>query len=310
MSALGATDAGSILPPAGQALQGKAPFRFAVVGDSRGNMRAFEKVLARIRLDSVALILHGGDIVERCDPQQYEWVLHELGEENLTVPFCPIPGNHDVDEGASDAESRYRLYTRAFGPRQYWFSYANALFVGFDDATAHCAPEDLSWLDRTLATQRDSYRACFVFMHVPPRDPMAGSRQGHALREGTEALMNILKRHRVTAVFASHIHSYLTDNMEGIPIYITGGGGATLEPSCKSHHYLLCRVEADGSFTEQKIDVPTGLDTDYPEYLLRVKILPDAPAGAGVLLCVAGVIGVIVLLRRRKLSLRAQQHQQ
>ena len=257
-----------ILPPAGEQIEGTLPFRFAMVGDNRGNMRVFEEILDAIRGEDVSLILHGGDIVKHCGPRQFDWVLHELQEEQLTVPLCPVPGNHDIAP-AQEPRARYLLYRRAFGPRRYWFSYADTLFVAFDNSAWRAAPDDLDWLDRTLTLHRGQYTTCFVYMHMPPRDPRPG--RSHAMKKEAEALMDILSRHRVSAAFASHIHSYLEDNVAGIPIFITGGAGASRDEPRLPYHYLLCTVEPGGSFHVVKHDVDEHVDTDYVEYNLRVK---------------------------------------
>ncbi len=274
-----------LLPPAGEAIGGTAPFTFAVVGDSKDNTTVFEEILSRIKADGARLILHGGDIVKRAEPRQYDWVLHELAEENLAVPFCPVPGNHDIDEDASDPEGRCRLYSRAFGPRRYWFAYANTLFVAFDTSTERCSAEDLAWLDRTLARYRGGYDACFVYMHVPPVDPRPdGWRE---VREGKEELARILKEHDVTAVFASHIHSYVEGSVEGIPLFISGGGGARLEGPGDRYHYLLCTVEPGGSFAVQKMEVADQANADYAEHALRVKFPARGTLVAGIGLVLA-----------------------
>lgn len=260
----------AVLPPAGEVLEGTAPFRFAVVGDSRGNMDVLESILERMKADKASLILHGGDLVSVCATDDFEWVLHELEEAQIGVPFCAVPGNHDVAKGESDANARCRLYSRSFGPRQYWFAYANALFVGLDTAASGCQSEDLQWLDRTLARLRDRYEACFVYTHTPPRDP----RPNHSkqMEVGAEELARILKRHRVSALFASHIHSYLEDRVEGIPVYISGGGGATRAEPLGSYHYLLCSVEPGGAFRVEKKDVAREHSADYWEYELLVEL--------------------------------------
>jgi len=274
-----------VLPPAGEVIEGSAPFRFAVVGDSRGNQEVFEEILARIRGDDVSFILHTGDIVDHCNHRNFEWVLHELAEEDFTVPFCAVPGNHDIEPEAPNLRARCRLYARAFGPRRYWFAYANALFVAFDDSTERCSEEDLRWLDRTLSRFRKRYDACFVYMHVPPRDPRPWG--NHSLNAGADELIKILQRHEVGAVFASHIHSYAQDEVAGVPVFISGGAGADLERPDDRYHYLLCTVGSTGSLGVQKREVNHQLDTDYAEYVFYVKF----PSGA-VLLLAAGLTAV------------------
>jgi 3',5'-cyclic AMP phosphodiesterase CpdA len=259
-----------IVPPAGEALEGAPPFRFAVISDTRGNMSVFEEALVRIKQEQPSLILHAGDIAQRYTRRQFNWLLHELEEARLTVPFCPVPGNHDVNDEARDASERYRLYEWAFGPRRYWFSYANALFVAFDDSNERCDEDDLQWLDATLARLRGSYDACFVYMHVPPRDPEPGGR--HALRErDAERLAEVLQRHNVTTVFCGHLHSYAEDTIAGIPVFITGGAGEQKKTD-EPHHYLICTVAPDGSATVARRDVPAVANEDYPDYVLYTKV--------------------------------------
>ena len=281
----------AILPPAGESLPGHAPFCFAVAGDSRGNMGVFEDILDRINADGVSFILHTGDIVQRCNDRQFDWVLHELGEEELGVPFCAVPGNHDIDQHARDAGKLYRHYERAFGPRRYWFSYGNTLFVAVDNSTERYGPEELLWLGRTLHRLRDDYDLCFVYMHVPTRDPRPGGQ--HALEAGAQGLEETIRKHRVSAVFASHIHGYLEDDIGGIPVFITGGAGAKLIDGCGRHHYLLCSVDADGSFKVQKQDIGCRTNADYPEYVFRVRFPSWVVISAGAGLLAAGLVSCL-----------------
>lgn len=257
-----------MVPPAGQAMEGDVPFRFAVVGDSKGNTTVFEEILRRIKADRASLILHTGDIVSRCDPTRFDWVLHELSEQKLPMPLCVAPGNHDAAKNVADPGPRYRLYRRAFGPRQYWFAYANALFVAFDSSAGHCRSEDLRWLDETLLQLRDRYALCFVYMHVPPRDPRPGG--ASAWIAGGKDFADLVERHRVSAVFAGHLHGYFEDVVAGVPLFITGGAGADLLRSDDCHHYLLCTVTPHGSFKLQKTAVGQRLDWDHLECALRV----------------------------------------
>jgi len=277
----------SVLPPAGEVLSAGVPLVFALVGDNRKEGEVFENILAAIKRSDARFIMHGGDLVHRCNPRQYRWLLHELDEAALPMPFCAVPGNHDIDQDLPTVAQSYELYCRAFGPRRYWFACGNALFVAFDDAAGEARPDELAWLEQTLSLHRDRYRACFVYMHVPPVDP----RPDHARRVsvGREELVQILVRHHVTAVFASHIHAYVEASVAGIPVYITGGAGADLDEPETQFHYVLCTVEADGSLKVQKVDVPALPDADNLEYLCRTNISGER------LLALALVAGVLSL---------------
>ena len=256
-----------------------------MVGDSRGNSIVFEEILASIKREGVGLIIHTGGIVKRCTEQQYEWVLHEPDEEHLPVPFCAVPGNHHVTEASAN---RCLLYGRAFGPRRYWFSHGETLFVALGCCDEECRPEDLEWLDRTLGRHRSSYTDCCVFTHFPPYDPR---RRGGRPRPGSagEKMMKVLQKHNVTALFAGHIHAYLEGDVDGIPLYITGGAGADPDEPVGPFHYLLCTVEPSGKLEVRKVDVPDRINYDYPEYAFRAKFPAGASfVGVGILL-LAGV---------------------
>ena len=212
-------------------------------------------------------------------------------QQELSIPFCAIPGNHDVEQAAEDARTRYLLYGRAFGPRRYWFAYANALFVGLDTSTKRCGREDLDWLEQTLARHRSQYEACFVYTHVPPRDLRPGMQ--HALSQGSEELMEVLKAHRVSALFAGHIHSCLTDRIDGIPIFISGGAGGRLEGPEDRYHYMLCTVERDGSFVVDKKVVDVQPNTNYLEHAARVKLPSNTILFVSVMLLIAGAVSAV-----------------
>lgn len=268
----------ALLPPAGEVIEGGSPFSFAVVGDNRDNMSVFEEILGRIKGEDVDFILHTGDIVKRANERQFNWVLHEIGEEKLGVPIYAVPGNHDIDEDAEDMHLRYRFYGRAFGQRRYWFSYANVLFVAFDNAMERSGPDDLKWLDDTLARHRDEHDLCFVYMHVPTRDPRPG--HNHAMEEGADGLVDVLKKHRVSAVFAGHIHGYLEDDLGDLPVYVTGGAGADLyEDAGGRYNYVLCEVGRDGSFKVNVKEVDDKTNTDRFEYAFRTGLLSNFTTG-------------------------------
>jgi len=284
----------AVLPPAGEVLGGTAPFRFAYLADSRGNLDVLEAIFERVKSDNVSLVLHGGDLVMEPATQDFEWLLHELEEAQLSVPFCAVAGNHDIAAKAGDLPTRYRLYCRSFGPRQYWFAYANTLFVAFDTAGETCQDDDLQWLDRTLARYRDQYEACIVYTHCPPCDP-SPTRQ-HCLRSGAQELMAILKKHRVSALFASHVHSYLEDRVEGIPVLISGGAGAARDEPFVPFHYLLCHVEPGGTLKVERKDVSSASSQDRWEHRLLVKlprmigVIPMLALGAAGLLLLATTV--------------------
>ena len=69
--------------------------------------------------------------------------------------------------------------------------------------------------------------------------------------------MDVLRGHRITHIFCSHIHGYFTGDWEGIPYTISGGAGAPLvgtDPAHFFYHYLKVRVRG-GTVTVEPVPV-------------------------------------------------------
>jgi hypothetical protein len=190
------------------------------------------------------------------------------------------------------------LYERSFGQLHYWFAYDETLFVALDTSGKGIREDELVWLDRTLSLHRPQYRTCIVFTHVPPHNPQAGG--GHDLGKGGDRLMAVLEKWNVTALFASHVHSYAEESIRGVPVYITGGGGADLDHPDDTFHYLLCRIDSDGKLTVTKEDVPTLPNHDYLEYVARAKWGREALRGLSAGLLFIGLCAGWLTRRRAK----------
>jgi Icc-related predicted phosphoesterase len=285
------------LPPAGEVLPVAKPFTFGVVGDSRRNVAVLCAIMKDAATRRAEFMLHGGDIINAPNRRQYNWVLHELSENRTTVPIYAVPGNHDIDESATDNEVRTRLYRQAFGPRRYWFGCGDVLFVAFDDSMGRCEKEELDWLQQTLVRHRPDFKRCFIFMHMPPYDPRP-EEPGHSLLdEDGQKLLKVLKLHDVDAVFASHIHSFTQGSREDIPLYITGGGGADRDDPSEPYHYLLCTVDDDGELTVEKIDM-TKPASFYLEYAFQAKWRSLIAQSIGLVFLVAGIVFFLVGRKR------------
>jgi len=128
-----------------------------------------------------------------------------------------------------------------------------------------------------------------MYMHVPPVDPRPG--ESRQIGNGRDELADILRKHDVTAIFASHIHSYLEGNVAGIPLYISGRGGASLErPGAAPHHYLLCSVATDGTLNVQRKQVHCRPNSDLIEYTFRTRFPTFPILFAGVALLLLGIL--------------------
>ncbi len=295
-----------VVPPAGEVIPGKAPFAFAVVGDTHCRTTVLEQVEHDAEQSGILFVVHLGDLITHRQHYENEWVLHELAENDFRLPFCPVPGNHDCPVGAPDAPNRYTAYCQSFGPRQYWFACDNALFIAFDDSTRAAQPADLEWLDQTLARLRPQYKACFVYMHVPLGHSGTAAHPDLKGRNGAGELARILDKWNVTAVFSGHIHSYIEDRIGSVPRYVSGGGGGPLEGPGDRHHYLLCHVAADGRLTVEKRDAPEVTAHEYLESQIYAWSAREAMLGTGTFLVLAGSAITFWRLRRARRRARAK----
>jgi hypothetical protein len=82
-----------------------------------------------------------------------------------------------------------------------------------------------------------------LFTHTPPFDTFGARNTAFRSRREAARLMSILLDGDVNIVFAGAIDSMLRAVVAGIPIFITGGGGAPLEILDRTgHHWLLVTV--------------------------------------------------------------------
>ena len=210
-----------------------ARLTFAVAGDSRHNPELYGRVLAAVVESGSEFLVHTGDMVDKGSEEQ--WQIFEQSMAGFSLPFYPVPGNHDGLGGKLDG---YLAHSRA-----------PAAHYALDRGTVHLAMADthnggvsaaeLAWLRDDLS--RTAQPLKMVFMHHPPFDPDGTD---HIMAYGNEAVMDLMAEMDVDYVFAGHIHAYVQGERDGVAYYITGGAGAPLYGGHAQavHHYLLVTV--------------------------------------------------------------------
>ncbi len=229
--------------------KGKDPFSFAVIGDPRTSQTVFGKIIEQINRDKdLKFVILLGDITQKSRFEEYMLFLKKLSK--LQKPVLVIPGNHDI-HGAG----RVWFY-RLFGPFYFSLKTEKAYFILMDTSEKrHLFPFEVRWLEAKLKeSQKYTYR--FVFMHIPPYDPREGKRKiGHSLKnpQDAETLLSLFSKYKVTAIFCSHIHTFISGNWDSIPFYITGGAGC--DKRGPNPHYLKVRL-SNGQVKVSVVHVP------------------------------------------------------
>lgn len=90
-----------------------------------------------------------------------------------------------------------------------------------------------------------------VFSFTPPFDSSGTRNNAFTSKSAAASLMSLFAKRHVTAIFSGKSTDYSRQEMAGIPIYNTGGGGAKMASfSKKGHHWLLVEVPHAYTFPE------------------------------------------------------------
>jgi hypothetical protein len=140
----------------------------------------------------------------------------------LRVPLHLVPGNHDVGDKAVDwmpadiVSSAYvDLYRKTFGADYHAFDSGPLRCIVIDAQLLNSdLPEEAqqrAWLEAELAASAG--RRVFVFTHYPPYVLSAEERSTYDNidQPGRAWLLELLRRHRVEALFAGHVHNFWYD---------------------------------------------------------------------------------------------------
>jgi hypothetical protein len=244
---------------------------FGVLGGARpGEEVAVSPVLQRIALDlgerAPEVVLGTGDYVAgSLDPatleRQYQWLFYALQplQARRVVPVAFAPGPHDIRGSSANA----RAFAAHFGGLYYSFDRWAAHFIILD--TEIPGQEQRIMGDQWWWLVGDLYQALgarYLFVALGrPLFPVASGRGSSLDRypQYRDALHNLLRDYRVSAVFCGGEGLYDYQERDGVRYFITGGAGDQLDetagPARAFPHYLWVRCSDEGFQVEA---VPTG----------------------------------------------------
>ena len=158
------------------------------------------------------------------------------------TPIFSLLGNHDIYHRGWDK------YSEQLGASVYWFDvqYATGgdLFIALDSASGTLGKQQMDWLRKFLAEERDKYRHCVILTHTNlfyTDNSQLGS-SNMALEE-TAALTELFSRHRVTLCLQGHDH-YREDLVLGGVRYTIIG---TISDNAQRAEYLSIRLSDEGA---------------------------------------------------------------
>lgn len=199
------------------------PLQFAIFSDNTGGHRpgVLEDAVAKVNLISPDFVVGIGDLVEGgvddVEAVRNEWKAIDDIFAPLTVPFVPIPGNHDYAN-----VSQKIVWKERYGDTYRYFIHENILFLllnSEEEGYGAFGEAQLAFVKDTLDAHTD-VRWTFVFMH----QPCWRMHRGKGWREIEEMLKS-----RKHTVFAGHTHFYEYTTVNGydyINLATTGGTAA------------------------------------------------------------------------------------
>lgn len=212
--------------------------RFAVIGDY-GKAGANEAAVATlVKRWNPDLIITVGDnnyprgsdtTIDQNIGQYYHEFIHpyrgKFGSGGTVNRFYPSLGNHDWYTPGAKPYLAY--FTLPGNERYYEFSQGSVRFFALDsDKNEPDGKSDTSiqarWLKERLAEATEPWK--IVYFHHPPYLSGANHRSDTAMQWPFAAW-------GASAVLAGHEHVYERLNVDGIPYFVNGLGGASIYPA-------------------------------------------------------------------------------
>ena len=180
------------------------------------NMKVYAGSLEESSRDDITLIV--GDLVPAGTNHYYQ-MIQEMTQALAGNDVYSLRGNHDT--GA---------YTDYFGRKNYALMTDDFTVVVIDNAFRTFEEEGLTLLSRILA--REDVQQVIIAFHIPVPNHFI-------LNCVSEEEFSRLKeaygpwKEKVKYLLCGHVHSRFEDQVDGIPLICTGGGGAMIEDVSK-----------------------------------------------------------------------------
>lgn len=176
------------------------------------NLKVYAGALEESSKDDITLI--AGDLVPEGTGHYYK-IMQEMTEILAGNDVYCLRGNHDT--GA---------YTDYFGLKNYALLTDDFAVVVLDNARRTFEEEGLSLLAQVLAMEE--VQQAIVAFHIPlPNHFIPNCVSGEEFTRLKQAYKPW--KEKVKYLLCGHVHSRFEDQVDGIPLICTGGGGAMIE---------------------------------------------------------------------------------
>lgn len=223
--------------PYNQPINMKPLFRYAILTDThirppdlssspwRTNLLTNERaqhIAQAINTHSPDLVIHLGDIVHPVPHLPSHRAASMVAEEimnTLEAPYYLVPGNHDIGDKHNPTVPAHTVnqefidyYREHYGPTYQSFTHKNIHFIILNTPVLNSGlpeeQEQREWLEKNLETHHGE--RIHVFSHYPPylHTPDEPNNYDNLDQPARAWLLDLLKKHRVEAYYAGHIHQY------------------------------------------------------------------------------------------------------
>ncbi len=226
------------------------------------NMKVYAGALEESGKDDITLI--AGDLVPAGTRHHYQ-MIQELTETLAENEVYTLRGNHDT--GA---------YTEYFGLKNYALLADEFAVVVLDNAVRSFEEEGLTLLKEVLSME--DVEQVIIAFHIPVPNHFI---QNCVSEEEFTRLKNAFApwKNKVKYLLCGHVHSRFEDEVEGIPLICTGGGGAMIEDvsreirACDVEHHIVHFYMEEGILKYRIADLPEdGYGRERGDRVLRRKL--------------------------------------
>ena len=209
-----------------------SPFQVNKLANAR-----MRHVVQDLNARDVEFVLHLGDLLHPVPalPHLYDPAAECFKEQvrDLRHKLYLIPGNHDVGDKPVDwcpagmvRDDFLKLYEKHFGPHYQAFDHGPIRLILIDaqiiNSGLKAEAKQKAWLEKELAAANRAGKRIFLNSHYPPylTFPDEGEHYDNIGEPGRSWLLSLMKKHKVEAFFAGHVHNFWIHRHGNVDCYL------------------------------------------------------------------------------------------